>query len=114
MSSMTSIERFLAAMRSEEVDYLPCSIYFNPNLIVDGIYFDLAPGTSARQWAGRWPDGDGTDGFFRFDVDDERMTKTFVPLETISTRNDGYGPGGHPKPEVRDYSLAWEKSEYAM
>ncbi len=38
--TMTSKERFLAAMRSEDVDYLPCSIYFNPNLEVDG--YDLA------------------------------------------------------------------------
>ena len=37
--TMTSKERFLAAMRCEEVDYLPCSIYFNSNLEVDG--YDL-------------------------------------------------------------------------
>ena len=36
---MTSKERFLAAMQRKEVDYLPCSIYFNPNLKVDG--YDL-------------------------------------------------------------------------
>ena len=34
--TMTSKQRLLAAMQSEEVDYLPCSIYFNPNLQVDG------------------------------------------------------------------------------
>jgi len=39
LNSMTSKERFLTAMRCEEVDYLPCSIYFNPNLKVDG--YDL-------------------------------------------------------------------------
>ena len=33
----------------------------------------------------------------------------FIPLETVSKRTDGYGPGGHPKPGVRDYSLAWDK-----
>jgi len=32
---MTSRERICAAMRSKEVDYLPCSIYFNPNLKVE-------------------------------------------------------------------------------
>ena len=37
--AMTSRERLLAAMRREEVDYLPCSIYFNSNLEVDG--YDL-------------------------------------------------------------------------
>ena len=32
---MTSKERVCAAMRGAEVDYLPCSIYFNSNLVVD-------------------------------------------------------------------------------
>jgi uroporphyrinogen-III decarboxylase len=36
---MNSKERILAAMRCQEVDYLPCSIYFNRNLQVDG--YDL-------------------------------------------------------------------------
>ncbi|MCK5843622.1 MAG: hypothetical protein KAG97_02870 [Victivallales bacterium] len=42
---MTSKERILAAMRQEEVDHLPCSIYFNTNLKVDG--YDL------RDWRER-------------------------------------------------------------
>ena len=33
---------------------------------------------------------------------------TFAPLEKVSDQ-EGYGPGGHPAPEARDYSLAWEK-----
>jgi len=33
---MTHRERILAAMRREPVDYLPCSIYFNSNLRVEG------------------------------------------------------------------------------
>ncbi len=33
---MTSRKRLLAAMRREEVDHLPCSIYFNPSLRVSG------------------------------------------------------------------------------
>jgi uroporphyrinogen decarboxylase-like protein len=37
---MTSKERILAAFRRNDVDYLPCSIYFNPNLTVPG--YDLA------------------------------------------------------------------------
>ncbi len=44
---MTARERFLAAMRSEDVDYLPCSIYFNPNLRVEG--YDLANWREAAQ-----------------------------------------------------------------
>ena len=49
-------------------------------------------------------------GFYVYDVDGKKMTRQFVPLEKVSKRTDGYGPGGHPKPEARDYSLAWEKS----
>jgi hypothetical protein len=33
---MTPRERICAAMRNEDVDYLPCSIYFNKNLRVEG------------------------------------------------------------------------------
>ncbi|MCK5844177.1 MAG: hypothetical protein KAG97_05670 [Victivallales bacterium] len=36
MMKMTPKERILAAMRMEDVDYLPCSIYFNLNLELDG------------------------------------------------------------------------------
>ena len=36
ITNMTSRERLLAAARRQEVDYLPCSIYFNNNLEVDG------------------------------------------------------------------------------
>jgi hypothetical protein len=74
-----------------------------------GIRFDLAPATSGAQWTDHWPDGDGTLGFFLYEVDGPRLTKTFVPLETVSARTDGYGPGGHPRPEARDYSLAWKR-----
>lgn len=74
----------------------------------EGIHFDLAPATCGSQWVKRWPDGDGTMGFFEYEVADDRMEKRFVPLAKVSTRTDGYGPGGHPKPEARDYSLAWE------
>ena len=37
-AQMTSRERILAALRREDVDYLPCSIYFNPNLQVQGYH----------------------------------------------------------------------------
>jgi hypothetical protein len=39
LAMMTAKERLTAAMRREEVDYLPCSIYFNSNLGVPG--YDL-------------------------------------------------------------------------
>ncbi len=76
---------------------------------VEGIKFDLAPATAMGQWEDRWPDGDASLGFFEYTVDGDRMEKRFVPLEKVSKRTDGYGPGGHPLPEARDYSLAWEK-----
>lgn len=84
-------------------------IHCRKDHVAEGIHFDLAPATCGSQWTGRWPDGDGTEGFFVYEVDQDGMTKHFVPLATVSRRTDGYGPGGHPKPEARDYSLAWEK-----
>jgi hypothetical protein len=84
-------------------------IHCRKDHLAEGIHFDLAPATSFSQWKDRWPDGDPTLGFFRFDIGDLGLTKNFVPLEKVSDRSDGYGPGGHPLPEARDYSLAWEK-----
>jgi hypothetical protein len=84
-------------------------IHCRKDHVADGIHFDLAPGTAFSQWDNRWPDGDPTLGFYRFDVDEDGMHRTFVPLERVSTRTDGYGPGGHPTPEMRDYSQAWER-----
>ena len=60
------------------------------------------------QLADRWPDGDATLGFFRVDVDDGGLRETFVPLERVSSAAGAYGPGGHPRPEDRDYSAAAE------
>ena len=72
-----------------------------------GIRFEIAPATSAGQWADRWPDGDASLGFLRYDVTDSGIDSTFVPL--AKTYNlPGYGPGGHPAPHARDYGLAWE------
>jgi len=36
MRSMSSKERMLAAMYGEKTDYVPCSIYFNNSLRIDG------------------------------------------------------------------------------
>ncbi|MCK4982505.1 MAG: metallophosphoesterase, partial [Victivallaceae bacterium] len=46
----------------------------------DGIHFDLAPGTVAPQWGDKWLDGDASLGFYRYDVNGVKMTKTFIPL----------------------------------
>jgi 3',5'-cyclic AMP phosphodiesterase CpdA len=74
----------------------------------EGIRFDIAPSTAFAQWSDRWPDGDATLGFLKYDVTDEGIESEFIPLKRVSTAK-GYGPGGHPPPEQRDYSLAWEK-----
>lgn len=83
-------------------------IHCRKDHVVGDIAFDLAPGIWSSQFVNRWPDADGTLGFFEYTVTDNKMIKRFVPLDVVSTRTDGYGPGGHPLPETRDYSLAWE------
>jgi len=84
-------------------------IHCRKDFFADGIHFDIAPAVVAGQWPDKWPDGDITLGFFRYDVEGHKMTKKFIPLEKESTASGQYGPGGHPLPEERDYSLAWKK-----
>lgn len=79
-----------------------------PEQVVDGVRFFKCAGVAFPQWADRWPDGDPRLGYHRFDVTDGGITETFVPMEAESTSDEGYGPGGHPRPDQRDYSLAWE------
>ncbi len=85
-------------------------IHCRKDFTAQGIAFDLAPATCFSQWDERWPDGDPTLGFYKYDVYPDKIEKTFIPLEKLSTAK-GYGPGGHPLPEQRDYSIAWEKDE---
>jgi 3',5'-cyclic AMP phosphodiesterase CpdA len=75
----------------------------------EGIRFYKAAATSFGQWKNKWSDGDTTLGFFEFEVSPRGITERFVPLEKVSARTDGYGPGGHPSAAQRDYSLAWKK-----
>jgi len=74
----------------------------------EGIRFEIAPATSFGQWKERWPDGDDSLGFLKYSVSDEGIESTFIPLDQTFDL-EGYGPGGHLDPHVRDYSLAWEK-----
>jgi len=76
--------------------------------VAGGIRFEIGPSTAFGQWGERWRDGDASLGFMRYDVSESGIEGTFVPLERISTA-EGYGPGGHPMPGARDYSIAWEK-----
>ena len=75
--------------------------------VAEGIQFDVGPSTAFGQWGNRWPEGDDTLGFVRYVVDEAGIGYEFVSLEQQSS-TPGYGPGGHPLPEQRDYSLAWE------
>ncbi len=74
----------------------------------EGIEIHFAPSTAFPQWGDRWPDGDDTLGFLHFTVADGKLISQFVPLDHVSDRV-GYGPGGNPPIEGRDYSVAWEK-----
>ena len=68
----------------------------------------FSPATAFPQWGERWPDGDPRLGFLHFSVSAEGIEKRFVPLRALS-RQEGYGPGGNPGLNGRDYSLAWEQ-----
>jgi len=80
-----------------------------PPQTVDGIRFYKCAGIAMPQWRDRWPDGDPRLGFYRMEVTDQDIQETFIPLIHESTAEGAYGPGGHPRPEERDYSLALEK-----
>ena len=83
-------------------------VHCRKSFVVEDIQFDIGPSTAFPQDADRWPDGDDTLGFLRYDVTDAGIASTFVPLEKVSGKK-GYGPGGHPLPEHRNYSIAWKK-----
>jgi hypothetical protein len=71
-------------------------------MIIDGITYCFGPSTAMPQFGDRWPDGDDTLGFQAFHVTPEGIEYEFHPLLEVSTRTDGWGPGGHPKPEARN------------
>ncbi|KPK98261.1 MAG: hypothetical protein AMK75_07095 [Planctomycetes bacterium SM23_65] len=102
-------ERIMGAFKASGVTIAISShIHCCKTDVVERIRFIKSPATCMAQMGDRWDDGDGTLGFLRFDVTDEDITDTLVPLQHVSTKK-GYGPGGHPLPELRDYSKAWEK-----
>ena len=74
---------------------------------VDGITFYFAPGT-AFEGPKLWHDGESALGFLRCEVTKAGVEPNVVPLNRKSNLK-GYGPGGSPLKEGRDYSLAWEK-----
>ena len=102
-------ERIIDALGAADVTIAVSShIHCYRTQTADGILFIKSPATCNSQMTNHWDDVDGTLGFLRFEVTDKGIEHTLIPLEKVSTRK-GYGPGGHPKPELRDYSKAWEK-----
>lgn len=89
-------------------DVISAHIHCRRHVRVQGMNVHFAPSTAFPQWRDRWPDGDPTLGFLRFVADEANLDWEFVPLEWRS-RKKGYGPGGNPGRNERDYSLAWEK-----
>jgi hypothetical protein len=75
-----------------------------------GIRFEISPAPSFAQMQEYWPDGDPTLGFLRYDVSEAGIEVSLVPLARTYDL-PGYGPGGHPAPHARDYSLAWGTDE---
>ncbi|GAB5561114.1 MAG: hypothetical protein SynsKO_27610 [Synoicihabitans sp.] len=82
-------------------------IHCRRHLEVEGVQIHFAPATAFPQWGERWPEGDDTLGFLRFTVSEGKLSHEFVPLLVVSER-EGYGPGGNPSVEGRDYAQAWE------
>ena len=102
--------RIFAAMQDTGVEivlsgHIHCR---KPEQVAEGVRFFKCAAIGFPQWADRWEDGDPRLGYHRFEVSDDGIAESFVPLARESDNMDGYGPGGHPTVEQRDYSLAWE------
>jgi hypothetical protein len=89
-------------------DVITAHIHCRRHVTIDGINVHFAPSTAFPQWKNRWTGGDPSLGFLRFTVDKSLIRHEFVPLSRLSKKK-GYGPGGNPGFDGRDYSLAWEK-----
>lgn len=96
-------QQLLAAYRAAGVTHVLSGHVHcrRPPFTIDGITFCFGAATAMAQWTDRWPDGDPRLGFQVFTVTPEAIEYAFAPLATVSTRTDGWGPGGHPKPEAR-------------
>jgi 3',5'-cyclic AMP phosphodiesterase CpdA len=106
-------QRLFAACKKTGVDivlsgHIHCR---RPPQTVAGIRFYRCAGIAMPQWQDHFADGDPRLGFYRFDVSDDGIRDTFIPLASESTADGAYGPGGHPRPEERDYSLAIETAK---
>jgi 3',5'-cyclic AMP phosphodiesterase CpdA len=96
-------QRLLAAYRNAGVTHVLSGHVHcrRPPFTLDGLTFCFGASTAMPQWADRWPDGDPHLGFQVFTVTPDALDYSFQPLAAVSTRTDGWGPGGHPRPEAR-------------
>ena len=85
-------------------------IHCRRTVFAEGIRFDYAPSTAFGQWGSRWADGDASLGFLHCRVTAAGISCEFVPLAETFQGGERYGPGAHPRPEARDYSLARDPS----
>lgn len=102
-----------AFKRSGATTVISAHIHARRRTVYDGVEILFAPSTAFPQWQNRWEDGDASLGFLHFTVDEGGIHHRFVPLEERS-RLKGYGPGGNPARDERDYSLAWEEPALVM
>jgi hypothetical protein len=101
--------RFMEAFKRTQVTHVISGhIHCRRKVEHDGIIFHFAPSTAFPQWGNRWSDGDDTLGMLAFNVSINGIRDTFIPLEKTSSLQ-GYGPGGNPPLQGRDYSIAWEQ-----
>jgi 3',5'-cyclic AMP phosphodiesterase CpdA len=101
-------DRLLIDMEEAGCDLVLCGhVHCRKSHRFDGVRYEVAPSTAFPQWGSRWADGDPGLGFMLYEVGESGIGKRYIPLSRQSGAR-GYGPGGHPPPEMRDYSLAWE------
>jgi hypothetical protein len=103
-------DRLLPILRAAGVTrVISGHIHCRRHVEIEGVRYDHAPSTAFAQCADRWPDGDGSLGLLDYEVRNGDITCSFLPLRAVADDTTGYGPGGHPPPEDRDYALAWER-----
>lgn len=101
--------RILEAMKRTSADLLLTGhVHCRHHHDFDGIRWIAGPATAWGTAIPEWEGSDSTQGFLVFEVTPGKLTPEFVALEKLST-TEGYGLTGNPRPEERDYSLAWEK-----
>jgi DNA repair exonuclease SbcCD nuclease subunit len=101
--------RMLEIIRKTDPDLVITShIHCRKSVTIEDLTFQYSSAVAFPQQVLGWEDGDPTLGFLKCDVADAGVTHSFVPLAQVSEEK-GYGPGGSPAFEERDYTISWEK-----